>query len=114
MKKMIFKIICIVLLGTSFCAIAQNEVKKSEKEAFEVTRYTVMERFEPQLMPSTEQRLKMKEKHVAEIRRRREILDTINISERKRNKLMRDILKNPFSPRLSRTLAEIELEDKND
>jgi len=105
---------CLVLLGTSCGVIAQEEIQKAEKMKAEVTKYTVMERFEPELMLSAEERLKLKDEHVDDIKRRREILDTLDISERRREKLMRDILKAPYSSRLSRTLAEIEFEDENE
>ena len=108
------KSICFVLMCTSFTTFAQTQFKSAEKTNAEVTRHTVMERFDPQLILSAEERIKLKEDRVAEINRRRGILDTIDISERKREKLMRDILKDPFSPRLARTLAEIEFEDDKD
>ena len=111
MKKLIFRSVCFVLLGTSYAVSAQEANTESEKKSPEVTKYTVMERFEPRLMPSAEERLKFKEVRVAEINRRREILDTLDISERKREKLLSDLLKDPFSTRLSRTLAEIEFEE---
>lgn len=101
-------------MGTSFASIGQAKIQKIENQEVEVTKHTIMERFEPELMLSAEERLELKDERVAEIKRRREILDTLDISERKREKLIRDLLKNPNSPRLSRTLAEIEFEDKNE
>ncbi len=114
MKKFIFKTMCLVLMGISCAAIAQAETRNSEKPEAEVTKYTVMERFEPQLVLSAEERLQLKDEYVVEIKRRREILDTLDISERRREKLIRDLLKHPYSPRLSRTLAKIEFEDENE
>ena len=68
MKKFIFKTMCLVLMGTSCMAIAQAETQKIVKREAEVTKYTVMERFEPQLMLSVEERLKLKDERVVEIK----------------------------------------------
>ena len=114
MKKTIGNVFLCVLFISSYGVLAQTEQNETEKKQREVTKYTVMERFEPQLMLTAEERIKLKEERVAVIKKRREILDTLDISERRREKLMNDLLKEPFSPRLSRTLAEIEFEDDNE
>ena len=45
---------------------------------------------------------------MATIKRRRGILDTLNISERRRERLLKALLKNPFSDKLNKAVADIE------
>ncbi|CAZ98514.1 hypothetical protein Q4603_09685 [Zobellia galactanivorans] len=100
-----------LLLITACVCMYAGGVSAQEKPA-EVTKYTVMERFEPELILSAKEREQLKEERIAEVKRRREILDTLSISERKRERLLQDLIKDPFSNRLSRTMAEIEFEDE--
>ncbi|SHK05138.1 hypothetical protein [Pseudozobellia thermophila] len=108
MKKSLFRGICLVLA----CAASSTALRAQENEKkHEVTKYTIMERFEPELVLTPEERVQLKEERVAEISKTKEIVDTLDISERKREKLLNDILKKPYSPRLSRTMAKLEFED---
>ncbi len=111
-KKFPLKTLGLLCMITGTSAFAQQKLQDDTKN-MEVTKYTVMERFEPGLVLSTEERVELKEAYKAERELRREIIDTLHITERKREKLLNDLAKNPFSARLSRTLtlAEIEFED---
>jgi len=65
----------------------------------------LLTKFEPGFQESNEERM-------AEIRRKRAILDTLDISERKRRRLLKDLYKNQISERLSKALlADTEFED---
>jgi len=67
-----------------------------------------MEQYEPELVLSVDERVRLKKKRIATIKRRRGILDTLDISERRRERLLKALLKNPFSDKLNKAVAEIE------
>lgn len=71
-----------------------------------------MERFEPQLIKSVEERMALKQSRIAEMRRKMIILDSLDISERRRKALQKDLRNNPFSHRLTKTLSAIEFVDE--
>ncbi len=93
---------------------AQTVMVKVEKEENEVQKYTVMEKFEPNLVIPADERLRIKEERKKLIAHRRSILDTLSISDRRRERLLRELNKSPFSDRINRTFAKIEFEDDND
>ncbi|WP_289062658.1 hypothetical protein [uncultured Zobellia sp.] len=107
MNPPLFMIAACVLVGT--CGLSAQEIKEKKSE---ITKYTVMERFEPKAILTVEERTKLREERIAKTERRREILDTLDISERKRQRLLEDLITEPFSNRLNRTMAEIEFEDE--
>lgn len=55
-----------------------------------------MEQYEPELVLSVDIRVRLKKERMATIKRRRGILDTLVISERRRERLLKALLKNPF------------------
>ncbi|QLG46950.1 hypothetical protein [Costertonia aggregata] len=79
-----------------------------------VQKYTIMERFEPDIMYSASKRKEMKESRLTEVKKIVSILDTIKISKTKKEKLLRDLIQSPFSERLRRTIADLEFEDANE
>ena len=111
MKKISQSLFWCGLFFTTISATAQ-EVNDMNTEK-SVVKYTIMERFEPELILTATEREKMKAERFAEIKSKMEILDTLDISERKRDRLIEDLMENPFSPRLARTLAEIEFQEDN-
>ncbi len=110
MRKLFFKGMCLVLACTAGTAALQAQ--ESYKKKHEVTKYTVMERFEPEMILSPQERIQLKENRVAEIEQTRTIVDTLDISERKRERLLQDIIDQPYSSRLSKTMAKLEFEDE--
>ena len=59
-------------------------------------------------MLSVNERVRLKKKRIATIKRRKGILDTLDISERRRERLLKALLKDPFSDKLNKAVAEIE------
>lgn len=79
-----------------------TEVKQAEEEEEGPSLF----KFEPDFMNSVAERRE-------HIRRTRAILDTLDIPERRRRKLLRDLYKNGLTKRLSKALvAETEFEDE--
>jgi len=89
-----------------------NAQKASAQDTPQITANIIEEeegplltKFEPGFQESNEERM-------AEIRRKRSILDTLDISERKRRRLLRDLYKNKDTERLTKILlADTEFED---
>lgn len=88
--------------------IAQDHLPVKKNQNVKVKKYTVMEQYEPELVLSVNERVRLKEKRIATIKRRRGILDTLDISERRRERLLKALLKNPFSDKLNKAVADIE------
>lgn len=117
--------LCAFLLGTA-SMLAQQTVSKPatvkkiatlkiDKSKVKVQRHTVMSRFDTEIASSEEERLKKRQERIAETERKLSILDTLDISERKRKMLLRDLKYNPFSNRLNKaTYAGTEFEDTSD
>lgn len=107
MKKQLFLIIGCIGMLSSYSVFGQDSDYKMAGERPTVKKYTIMERFEPDLILTASEREKMRAERFAEIQTKMRILDTMDISDRKREKLMNDLVKDPFSFRLSKTLADI-------
>ncbi|RKN81217.1 hypothetical protein [Ulvibacterium marinum] len=102
---------CTLGLAILFFGVQTTKAQNSEKEESAIIERTYMERFEPQLIKSVEERLALKQLRIAEMRRKMVILDSLDISERRRRALQKDLRNNPFSHRLSKTLSTIEFMD---
>jgi len=91
---------------------AQKTVSE-ENQNLKVQKYTVMELYEPELVLSVDERVRLKTERMTTIMRRRGILDTLDITERRRERLLKELLKNPFSDKLNKAVANIEfIEDE--
>lgn len=107
------RILTLVMLfvGTSVI-FAQDANKQNEKKNIKVQKHTVMEKFEPELVIPVEDRIQLKEDRIVELKRTKELLDTLSISKRKRRRLMRDLRRSPvFSDRLNKVIAENKFEE---
>ena len=101
---------CLFLFfGGTFLILGQTATNEEVK----VQKRTLMGQFEPTLVKTVEERVALKEKRIAHQRTTKRMLDTLDISDRKRRQLMRELRKSPFSDRITRTiLAETEFEDE--
>ncbi|MEM9143363.1 MAG: hypothetical protein AAGA86_10280 [Bacteroidota bacterium] len=88
-----------------------NAQDRPQTENLKVKKRTLMERFEPEMILTVEERIKLKEERMAAYERHKTIVDTLSISERRRKTLYRDLVTNPRSERLTKTLAEVEFEE---
>ncbi len=117
-----------LLLASAFMCIsalgmAQEKAEKespSDKEKpkvilkkdFEIEKHTIMERFETDYMVSADGRADLKKKRIADAEHTLKVLDTMDISERKKRLILRDLKYNPFSERLSKFIAETKFEEQ--
>ncbi len=101
-----------VLLGSY--SIAAQEVANVRKQEIRVQKKTVMEQYEPGMILTVDDRIKLKKERLATIQKRREIIDTLDISDRKRRRLLKELYGTPHSDQWEKLLTEIEFEDDPD
>lgn len=115
MKKQIYSAVLGLIMGFFLReGHAQSDAKDSVGQKLKVEKWTILEEYEPDMILSAQDRINLKRKRIVEVKRRKGILDTLDISDRKRKKLLRDVYKNPFSDRLMKTLADSKFEDEED
>ena len=102
-----------VLRREQIAAKIQKEKEESLNKV-KITKYTVMSNFEPDLVISSEEREEKKQQRIVKTYRKKELLDTMDISDRKRKRLMKDLRKTPFSNRLSKATVIVETEFQDD
>lgn len=90
-----------LLLGTGI-AMAQA----SDKKGVKVQKRTLMNQFEPDYVLSVQERIALKQSRIAHQYRTKEILDTLDISDAKRKRLIKELKRNPFSERIQETIAK--------
>jgi len=105
--------ISVFLAGLSSAVAQQSEKKDTDFTVGEEEEGPLMLKFEPNFMTSVEV-------HREEIKRRRAIIDTLNVSDRKRRRLLRELYKNGISERLSKAMTvdtkfddDVNTDDKN-
>ncbi len=85
----------------------------TNNKEIKVQKRTLIGKFEPDLVVPVEERIALKERRITQQRTTQRILDTLDISDRKRRKLMRELRRSPFSERIAKTiLAETEFQDE--
>ncbi len=100
-----------IFLVTATQVSAQDAEKKVDEKEVKVQRHTVMEQFAPEIMQTAEERKQRKLDHLAEIEMKKRALDTMDISRRKKRKLLADLNNTPYSDRLNRAMADVKFED---
>jgi len=90
---------------------AQETATKKDKKDIEIQHHTVMEQFAAEMMPTAEERRQKKIAHLAEIEKLKKALDTMDISRRKKRKILADLINKPYSDRVNQAMAEISFED---
>jgi hypothetical protein len=112
MIKDIYSAVILLVMGFFLVDVnAQSKENDTLGKKLKVEKWTILEEYEPDMILSAEDRIGLKKKRIVEAKRRKGILDTMDISDRKRKKLLRDLYKNPFSDRLMKTLADTKFED---
>ena len=115
MIKDIYRAVILLVMGFFLVDIhAQSKESDTMEKKLKVEKWTILEEYEPDMILSAEDRISLKKNRIVEAKRIKGILDTMDISDRKRKKLLKDLFKNPFSDRLMRTLADTEFEDEAD
>jgi len=105
-----------ITLMAAFQVSAQDSTAIADKkeEAVKVQRHTVMDQFAPEIIQTAEERKQRKIAHLAEIELKKKALDTMDISRRKKRKLLADLDKTPYSDRLNRAMADVKFDDEEE
>ncbi|MBT8184767.1 MAG: hypothetical protein KJN76_07990 [Eudoraea sp.] len=104
---------CLFAMGTLTPVLAQ-EVKTPEKKEIKVVKRTVMEQYEPGMILTADDRTRLKKERIALIQKRRRIIDTLDISERRKRSLLKELYRSPHTDKWDRLIADLEFEDDED
>ncbi|WP_047245231.1 hypothetical protein [Maribacter thermophilus] len=97
------------------CGIFGMSGQETVKKEVRVEKYTLMDKFEPEYVLPVDQRIKLKKNRIAHQRHTKQILDTLDISDRKRRRLIRELKRSPFSEKVQHIItAETQFEDSAD
>jgi len=102
----------VFLFAITSIGYCQLENKNSDKNELTVKKRTVLERFDSDLVIAPEERMKLKIDRIAAIRERLEIMDTLDISDRKRRRLLKELYRSPFSDEWNKVIADMEFEEE--
>jgi hypothetical protein len=103
--------IVVFLLAFSAIGFSQQGQNKQDNKGLSLQKRTALEQFESDLVISPEDRMKLKKARVIAIQKRLEIMDTLNISDRQRRKLLKELYRSPFSDEWNKVLAGLEFEE---
>lgn len=103
MKKITFLGCVLVCLCMGIHATnAQN----SQIVGAKIKKRTLLTKFESDYVLSVSERIALKQSRIAHQYRTKELLDTLDISDRKRKRLIKELKRNPFSNRIQDIIAE--------
>lgn len=86
-------------------ALHGQETKPSQ--SLRVTKKTVLEQYAPQLVVPHDERLEMKQERQALLRERRAMLDTLELSDRKKYRLLRELYERPAGEHWAHLMADV-------
>ncbi len=89
-------------------------IQETKKKEVRVKKHTILERYESGMVVPADERLRLKKERLAEIKRKRSIIDTMSISERKRRKLLQALYRNPLSDQLNKAIVDTKFEEEED
>ena len=95
-------------MGFLTCTVYAQEQPKAPKASVPEFKKSVLSHYESGLAPDRIQREALKAARMAWIRERRAILDTLELSPKKKNRLLRDLYEDPSSGAWDRLMARLE------
>ena len=98
----------------SVALLGQQQTISAAPKKIKVKKHTVLAQYEPDLVRPADERIRLKSERLATIKERREIIDTLDISDRKRKQLLKELYRSPFSYRWDKVIADIEAGDEED
>jgi hypothetical protein len=99
-----------VMLGIAVAGVHAIHAQQPDPAA-RVRIHTVMERYAPEYVLPPDERRRLKSERRDTIASRRAVIDTLDISRRKRRRLLRELYHTPFSDEYREVLSTLELED---
>ncbi|MCW5515308.1 hypothetical protein [Muriicola sp. Z0-33] len=105
-------IICLFAgaVSTPLCA---QETKKGDKKEVAVVKRTLIEKYEPEMILTAEDRARLKLERMALIQKRHSIIDTLDISERRKRSLLKELYRTPHSYKWDKLIADLEFKDED-
>jgi hypothetical protein len=103
--------IVVFLLAVGAIGFSQQGQNNQDKKGLSVQKRTTLEQFESDLVIPPEDRMKLKKARVFAIQKRLEMMDTLNISDRQRRRLLKELYRSPFSDEWNKVLAGLEFEE---
>ncbi len=103
-SKLLALSLCVFLFGITQTFSQQSIINVGDND-IKVQKHTIMEQFAPDLVVPLNQRLAMKNQRKEEIKRKLAILDTLDVSNRKRRRLLHDVKFSPFSNRFDKVIT---------
>ncbi|NND16635.1 MAG: hypothetical protein HKN89_09970 [Eudoraea sp.] len=107
-------IILLILLVGSPDLSAQDSIALPTTKELKVRERTVLAQFESTMVLTADERLRMKIDRRDLILKRRAIIDTLDISDRRRRRLLKELYNSPTSDRWERVVANLGFEDDPD
>ena len=71
-------------MGINFTVSAQEVASMAPVEEIKVKKHTILGQYEPEMVIPAKERIQLKSDRLATIKMKREIIDTMDISDRKR------------------------------
>lgn len=114
MKMIRYKLLlaAVVVLAVCTGSTAQDSVP-ARPQQLKVKKHTVLAQYEDQMVLSAEERLRLKQERRELVLKRRAILDTLDISESRRRRLLRELYRSPFSTKWERLVTDLDIEDQD-
>lgn len=97
-----------------FLGISHVRAQDSIEPKIKVQKRTLLNQFESDYVLSVFERITLKQSRIAYQYRAKKILDTMQLSDRKRKRLMKELERNPFSEQIRETISpEVESEKRS-
>jgi hypothetical protein len=99
----------LTLLGGVFIylLLGVNTTFAQDAEAIsaKINKRTLLNKFESDYVLSVSERIALKQSRIAFQYRTKEILDSLEISDRKRKRLIKELMRNPFSEKIQNIIS---------
>ena len=100
-KTPFFACVCVCLILAIGSTYAQDSIKVNSH----IKKRTLLNQFESDYVLSVSERIALKQSRIAHQYHTKEILDSLDLSDRKRKKLLKELKQNPFSDRIQQFIA---------
>ena len=106
--------VVLVCLSWNLDIHAQGIKAIEPNKEIKVKKHTVLGQYEPGMVISADERIQLKSERITAIKLKRMIIDTLDISDRKRRRLLRELYRSPFTYQWDKFIATIEAEDEEE
>ena len=110
MEKGILKALLVAVCLSASPIYAQTASPDSLAEDIRVKRFTLMQQFAPELVVPADERVRMKEARITTVRYREAVIDTLDLPEWKKRRLLRELYRTPFTDEWDKVFTSMEPE----